>query len=72
MSERTRNLRKIIADHDTIVWENVVSLLLDEIESQHNMIEDLIRVNDAHYRRLDEGLMRLGKEIDRLKGVHGA
>lgn len=36
-----------------------------EISRLHNAMDDLRRVNDSHYQRLS-------KEIDRLKGVHGA
>lgn len=63
---------ELLNSHRDVAPGVVDRLLLDCIEQQqreisrlHNAMDDLRRVNDSHYQKLS-------KEIDRLKGVHGA
>lgn len=80
MSGRTEKLRDVIADmslhsNDRKVISELIGaakILLDELEAQANMIHDLRSAIDSHYQRQGDAIVRLGKEIDRVKGVHGA
>ena len=80
MSERTQKLREVISgmslhSNDRKVISELIAasnLLLDEIEAQQNMVQDIRAIVDSHYQRQGDAMVRLAKEIDRLKGTHGA
>jgi len=72
MSGRTDAIRFLISGREPSDPYVLIRLLLDELEAQQNLIMDLKRVGDSHYQRQADAITRLGKEIDRLKGVHGA
>jgi len=72
MSERTDAIRFLISSHEPSDPYVLIRLLLDELEAQQNLIMDLKRIGDSHYQRQADATTRLGREIARLRGVHGA
>lgn len=72
MSERTQRLREVIYSHDPMDPYEIFKVLLDEIDTQAARIKGLEEEVQRAKQRHDEHVAQLHRDIDRLKGVHGA
>jgi hypothetical protein len=68
MSERTQKLREVVYSQNPGDPFVIFKVLLDEIDTQAARIKGLEEAN----KREEAAILRCAKEIDRLKGVHGA
>lgn len=66
--ERQLAILELLHTHREVTAGVVERLLLDELVEQRNKIKELC----AGLERHRQVVLRLAKEIDRMKGVHGA
>lgn len=79
MSDLTRGLRKILNGHDVIIPERMFTHIIDELEAQESAIQALGERLDTisgisanQYERHTNQINQARKDIERLRGVHGA
>lgn len=68
----TAAIRAVLAGHQPHGVRRAVELLLAEMDKQQEQIDGLREALSNQYERHSNQIMDLRKQIERLKGVHGA
>lgn len=71
VSELTRSLREALIGHQMLP-PDILAQCLVELEEHEARIGDLKRQLDLQYERFSNQVAGLRRELDRVKGVHGA